>query len=426
MAYGTQLAWRAPFPGHLTKVGPDAFSNRAGPDGFASDPGVALRARRGASPRSQSPLLGWARFPAFEPRASSRPAVETDPLLAFALEDEAEPNGAAPVAEAEPQPTQTVGRHAWLMLAAAVGLTAVVTFGLTWTKWVPGNVAGPQPAKLTITTRPEGAQVTIDGEPRGVTPLALSVNSGAHTISVRSGSHERVIPITVAPGADIVRDLEMTGAAPAAASGLLSIVTEPPGARVTIDGQPSGTSPVTVDALTAGQHTIEVASATGSARRTVTVVAGQAASIVFSLPRVSGPVGGWLSVSAPFDVQIMERGELIGASGAARIMLAAGSHEIVLVNQTLDYQETRRVNVVAGQTALVRIEPPAVNLNINARPWADVTLDGKDLGQTPISNASVTVGTHELVFRHPQLGERRQTVVVTSNGPQRVAVDLTK
>ena len=312
------------------------------------------------------------------------------------------------------------------MLAAAVGLTAVVTFGLTWIKWVPGNVAGPQPAKLTITTRPEGAQVTIDGEPRGVTPLTLSVNSGAHTLSVRSGSHERVIPLTVAPGADIVRDLEMTGAAPAAATGLLSIVTEPPGARVTIDGQPSGTSPVTVDALTAGQHTIAVASATGSARRTVTVVAGQAASVVFSLPKVSGPVGGWLSVSAPFDVQIMERDELIGASGAARIMLPAGSHDIVLVNQTLDYQETRRVDVVAGQTTLVRIDPPTVNLNINARPWADVTLDGKDLGQTPISNASVTVGTHELVFRHPQLGERRQTVVVTSNGPQRVAVDLTK
>ncbi len=345
-------------------------------------------------------------------------------MLAFALEDEAESNAAVPVAEV--QPTQTAGRHAWFILAAAVGLTAVVTFGLTWIKWVPGNVAGPQPAKLTITTRPEGAQVTLDGAPRGVTPLTLAVNPGAHTLSVRSGGNERVIPITVAPGADIVRDLEMSGAAPAAASGLLSIVTEPPGARVTIDGQPSGTSPVTVDALTAGQHTIAVASATGSARRTVTVVAGQAASVVFSLPKVSGPVGGWLSVSAPFDVQIMERDELIGASGASRIMLPAGSHDIVLVNQTLDYQEARRVDVVAGQTTLVRIDPPTVNLNINARPWADVTLDGKDLGQTPISNASVTVGTHELVFRHPELGERRQTVVVTSNGPQRVAVDLTK
>ena len=53
-------------------------------------------------------------------------------------------------------------------------------------------------------------------------------------------------------------------------------------------------------------------------------------------------------------------------------------------------------------------------------------IDGRDLGQTPIANIAVTVGTHEIVFRHPQFGERRQTVVVTTKEPQRIAVDLTK
>ena len=33
---------------------------------------------------------------------------------------------------------------------------------------------------------------------------------------------------------------------------------------------------------------------------------------------------------------------------------------------------------------------------------------------------------HEMVFRHPQLGERRQTVTVTAKGPNRIAADLTK
>jgi hypothetical protein len=31
-----------------------------------------------------------------------------------------------------------------------------------------------------------------------------------------------------------------------------------------------------------------------------------------------------------------------------------------------------------------------------------------------------------MVFRHPQLGERKQTVMVTAKGPNRIAVDLTK
>ncbi len=358
-------------------------------------------------------------------RTSTGSATEADPLLAFTSESQAEANGGAPGAKS--QPTRSVRRRTSLLLTAAVVATAVITFGLTWIKRSPGSGAGPQPAKLTVTTRPEGAHVTIDGQPRGVTPLTLSVSPGAHTLVVRTGSHERVMPMTVAPGADIVRDLEMTvSAPPGAASGRLSVVTEPRGANVIIDGRPSGTSPVTVEELTAGEHTIAVASATGSAERTVTVEAGQTATVVFSLPKVSGPVGGWLSVSAPFDIQIIERDEVIGAGGAAKVMLAAGRHDIFLVNRTLDYQETRRVEVVPGQTTLVRIDPPKVNLSVNARPWADVTIDGNALGQTPISNASVTVGTHELLFRHPQLGERRHTVVVTGKGPQRVAVDLTK
>jgi hypothetical protein len=55
-----------------------------------------------------------------------------------------------------------------------------------------------------------------------------------------------------------------------------------------------------------------------------------------------------------------------------------------------------------------------------------VIVDGRSLGQTPISNARVLVGTRKLIFRHPELGEREETVFVTTNPRQRFAVDLTK
>jgi hypothetical protein len=278
---------------------------------------------------------------------------------------------------------------------------------------------------LTIVTRPAGADVTVDGERRGTTPLTLSVTPGAHTVSVRSGSAERVLPLTVAPDADIVRELEMAAAAPSVVSGVLSVVTDPAGARVTIDGKAAGTSPVTVEGLAAAEHSIVVSSETGTAERTVTVVAGRTASVVFSLPKAAGPVAGWLSVSAPFDVQIVEKDEVIGAGGAARIMLPAGRHDVTLVNRTIEYQETRRFDISAGKTTSIRVDPPKVSLSVNARPWADVSIDGANVGQTPIANAVVSLGPHQVVFRHPQLGERRQTVMVTAKGPNRIAVDLT-
>lgn len=361
-------------------------------------------------------------------------AADADPLLAFESEQEATPQtqpGRLPAAVAHPS-----RRRFWAVIAAAIAAfvvaatafaasnTAARSAAVSWFQSLPGMAAAPQPAKLTVTTRPEGAQVAIDGEIKGVTPLTLQIDPGEHSLAVRIAGQERLVALSAAPGGDIARDFEMM--APAPVTGALSIVTDPPGAHVTIDGRPSGSAPVSVESMAVGPHTIAVSGPTGSAERTVTVAAGHTASAFFTLPRVSGPVGGWLSVSVPFDVQVLERGDVLGASGSTRIMLAAGRHDITLVNETLGYQESRRVDIVAGQTSVVRVDPPKVRVNINARPWAEVTLDGQELGQTPISNATVTVGTHQLVFRHPQLGERRQSLVVTANGQQRVAVDLTK
>ena len=107
-------------------------------------------------------------------------------------------------------------------------------------------------------------------------------------------------------------------------------------------------------------------------------------------------------------------------------MLAAGRHDIVIANRSLGYEETRKIEVTAGKTVAIRVEPPKVSVSVNARPWAEITVDGNSAGQTPIANLLVSVGPHEMVFRHPQFGERKQTVMVTAKGPNRIAADLTK
>ncbi|NOZ00944.1 MAG: protein kinase [Deltaproteobacteria bacterium] len=45
-------------------------------------------------------------------------------------------------------------------------------------------------------------------------------------------------------------------------------------------------------------------------------------------------------------------------------------------------------------------------MTLNARPWAEVFLDGRNLGRTPIIGLDTTAGRHVVVFRHPELGER--------------------
>jgi len=287
----------------------------------------------------------------------------------------------------------------------------------------------PRAGRLTIDTRQVASEVIIDGQRRGVTPLTLSLSPGAHTVTIRTGGDERVVPLTIAPGADVTQYFEMKAAAPAPSLGQVSVTSDAPDSRVAIDGQMRGVSPLTVAGLTPGEHKVTVTNGSGSAERTVVVTAGGTAAVVFSGSKASGPVGGWVSISAPFEIEVAENDDVVGSSGASganRIMLAAGRHNLTLSNRALGYQESRRIDVTAGKTIALQVDAPKASVSVNARPWAEITLDGNSVGQTPIANLLVSVGPHELVFKHPQLGERNQTVVITAKGPNRIAVDFTK
>jgi serine/threonine-protein kinase len=94
------------------------------------------------------------------------------------------------------------------------------------------------------------------------------------------------------------------------------------------------------------------------------------------------------------------------------------------VNETLGYSATKRVTVTADKSTRLQFEMPTSKVSINAIPWADVTIDGKSVGQTPIGNLSLPIGSHEIVYSHPQLGEQRQTVTVTVAGANRFSTAM--
>ena len=135
---------------------------------------------------------------------------------------------------------------------------------------------------------------------------------------------------------------------------------------------------------------------------------------------------GWLAVTSPVPSQVFSGETLIGTSDTPRIMLAAGQHRLEIANRALDYRVTRDVEIKAGQTTAVTLDAASGTLHVNALPWAEVFLDGERVGETPIGNLSLPIGTHELVFRHPSLGEQRKTVLVGATAPARVGVDLRK
>jgi hypothetical protein len=123
-------------------------------------------------------------------------------------------------------------------------------------------------------------------------------------------------------------------------------------------------------------------------------------------------------------VQIFEDKQLIGTSQMDRIILPAGDHVLDIVADSLGFRTTRTIRVAAGQTAAIPVELPRATVSINALPWAEVFIDGTRIGETPLGNLPQTLGPHEIVFRHPQLGERRLNTVVTMKDNNRISMDM--
>jgi hypothetical protein len=130
-------------------------------------------------------------------------------------------------------------------------------------------------------------------------------------------------------------------------------------------------------------------------------------------------VGG-IKIASPIELQVLEDGRVLGSS-TGTIAINDGTHTVELVNESLGFRFRQTVQVKPGQFTTVKISVPNGRISINAAPWADVWIDGTAAGQTPLANVALPIGQHEIVFRHPQLGEQRQNVTVKAEGLARVS-----
>jgi hypothetical protein len=350
------------------------------------------------------------------PAAESGAAASRKPLF-----NPDAPFTAAPMAHTQP------ARNNLRSYGRVAALVAIVVLlgggGLLGYKLLGSSAAAPPMGSLNVQSNPAGVDIFVDGVAKGRTPARIAVAPGSHILELRGKGVPRVIPLNVTAGAEVSQYLEF---AETPVTGQLAVQSDPPGAKVFVDGAERGVAPVTIPDLTPGDHRVELQSDGASAKHTVTVQAGGTASLVVPIgsAATAGPVSGWVSVKAPFSLEIREGGRLLGTSDAERLMLAAGRHELDLVNDTLGYRASRVVVVAPGKVAPISLELPMGVVNLNAAPWAEVWIDGKRVGDTPIGNLSVSIGPHEVVFKHPQFGEKHHAVSVTLGTPVRLSVDM--
>lgn len=208
------------------------------------------------------------------PDAKAAP-VKAEPLVVARVEDsvEAPPAGAVAPGPAVRSPLVLV-----LVAMAVVQSVAVVWL---WNREPGAPRAGE--GELVVQSRPIAARVSVDGEDRGVTPLTLTLPAGAHVLEVRIGKSEpRVIPLTIQTGVQTAQYIELQNVP---MTGGLDIRSDPPGARVSIDGQDRGKAPLTIRDLPPGDHDVVLEANGRTVRQAVRIDPGTTAQLVVPMPR---------------------------------------------------------------------------------------------------------------------------------------------
>lgn len=121
----------------------------------------------------------------------------------------------------------------------------------------------PSPARLTVVTAPENAQVFVDGNYQGRAPVTLpALAPGRHEVRVNLPGHAPAArTITLKNGGDTTETFKLENVL-----GRLEIVTSPPGVRLFLDGKSVGTTRhlgekmrsqiLTVEKCPAGDHAL--------------------------------------------------------------------------------------------------------------------------------------------------------------------------
>jgi hypothetical protein len=134
------------------------------------------------------------------------------------------------------------------------------------TDWVTSNllsytitpiITPPNYGRIIAMSNPQGARVYLDNSDQGVTPLNLdSITSGQHSIKlVLSGYQEWNSYVSVFPSQTTTVSADLIAQQ---SYGTISVYSNPPGARVYLDNSDKGVTPLNLDSITSGQHSIKL------------------------------------------------------------------------------------------------------------------------------------------------------------------------
>jgi CRISPR/Cas system-associated exonuclease Cas4 (RecB family) len=293
--------------------------------------------------------------------------------------------------------------------AALVCIAVAIAAGAAISRMTPkAGVAVARIGTAAFASVPPGAQVLVDGNPVGMTPVRVELPAGQHAVEFRLKASRRSQTIDIARDRETAVNVDWN----ARRVGALQVSTTPAGAKVIIDGHERGMTPLTVDSLVVGSHTVQIESTDGTVRRKVQIGEGSVETLAESI------YPGWLHVSAPIDVTVTDGAKPVQLDAANRVLLKPGTHTLHIQNRALAFSVTRQVEIEPGGTANVAVDVSPSTLTVTGSTGADVFVDGVKAGETPLVDYEVALGQRDIMVVDRSGATRHASVTVTSKPAQ--------
>lgn len=299
-------------------------------------------------------------------------------------------------------------------LGSRAGLLAAVAVLCVVAVWAASSLLSPSEATITLATTPADAEVTLDGERlvEQTSPYVLTVRANephqlvvskdgfesyTMTLDISGGDNKALPQIELRP---IVKDTGFT------------IDSAPSGLAVLVDGRPTGqVTPARVKDVPKGAHLVSLGVPAGYEPFEIRVFVPD--NEVIELPkaeliRSDGAVAAAAAAApAPVEGAAVER-----SRRADRPMRAAQP----TTRKRAPARAGSRFARAPSRAAAPQGASGTGILRLNSRPWSQIAVDGRPMGNTPQLNLQVPAGNHTVKFSNPQMGLAKTVQVKVRKG----------
>ncbi len=288
---------------------------------------------------------------------------------------------------AEGPHTLKLEKQGYVTLTKNINITKGETLQLNETL----QTISSQRAYLIVKADQPDARIYIDDNLKNTGEHAESVIIGStHTYKIECNLyHTETGTVTVNERMTIEKKLRP-------AFGYINVSTSPEqGAKVFVNGEYLGLSPIKSDKLKSGSHTVMVMKDMFKmTEKSFTVNDGQTTNATLNMS--SNFVNVTINTDADADIYVDEEYK---AKGKWSGRLSDGLHNFEA--RKANHRSTKKsLDLVLGENQTITLEAPKPingSLDVNSSPMsAEIYIDGKHYGQTPNYINEIIIGTHEL------------------------------